>query len=45
MYVAPIFKQLLIHEKSSEDGYKFLYAVMCDYHLRLVERDMENYLL
>ena len=34
----PIFKQLLIHERSSQDGYKVLYAMLCGCHPRLVEK-------
>ena len=38
MKQVPIFKQLIIHERSSQDGYKVLYAILCGYHPRLVEK-------
>ena len=34
----PIFKQLIIHERSSQDGYRVLYAMLCGCHPRLVEK-------
>ena len=33
-----IFKQLIIHERSSQDGYRVLYAMLCGCHPRLVEK-------
>ena len=38
MKQVPIFKQLIIHEQSSQDGYKVLYAMLCGCHPRLVEK-------
>ena len=38
MNEVPIFNQLIIHERSSQDGYKVLYAMLCGCHPRLVEK-------
>ena len=38
MKQVPIFKQLIIHERNSQDGYKVLYAMLCGCHPRLVEK-------
>ena len=37
MKYVPIFKQQVIHERNSQDGYKVLYAMLCGCHPRLVE--------
>ena len=45
----PVFKPLLDHERSSQDGYKVLYTMLCTYHLicianeKMGPRNMEAY--
>ena len=38
MSKVPLFKTLLEHERSSQDGYRVLYAMLCVCHPRLVEK-------
>ena len=38
MSKVPLFKTLLEHERSSQDGYRVLYAMLCLCHPRLVEK-------
>ena len=34
----PVFKTLLDHERSSQDGYKVLYTMLCICHPNLIEK-------
>ena len=34
----PVFKTLLDHERSSQDGYKVLYTILCTCHPNLIEK-------
>ena len=34
----PVFKTLLDHKRSSPNGYKVLYTMLCTYHPNLIEK-------
>lgn len=38
----PFFQQILEHERTSQDGYKVLYGILCICHPRLVEKSQQD---
>lgn len=38
----PFFQQILNHERTSQDGYKVLYGMLCICHPKLVEKPRQN---
>ena len=38
MSKVPLFKTLIDHKRSSQDGFRVLYAMLCVYHPKLVEK-------
>lgn len=38
----PFFKQILEHERTSQDGYKVLYGMLCTCHPKLVEKSKQE---
>ena len=42
MAKVPFFKQIIEHERTSQDGYKVLYGMLCICHPRLVEKSKQE---
>ena len=42
MSKVPFFKQIIEHERTSQDGYKVLYGMLCICHPKLVEKTKQE---